>query len=187
MPRYYTYLISSLPTLQFGISPPLPMEEFLVMLAGFIPQNELAVFEKLALDEKQIELSQIETIRRYLAFDTALRNHLVRLRSTTGDISPEKHLRSQEELIDQRIEQYALEAYKSDSLLESEEVLDLARFRYLEETGTGHIFDYDSLLIYAMKLKILLKWYQINEADKNMIFNTTIASFNLKDLPISRS
>jgi hypothetical protein len=187
MPRYYTYLISSLPSLQYATIPPLSMGDYLRMLAGFIPENELATLHKFASEEGSDALMAVETIRRYFAFDTALRNHLVRLRSTARDISPEKYVRPREELIDQSIEQYALEAYKSDAPLESEKVLDLARWGYLEEMGTGHIFDYEALLIYAMKLKILLKWHMITEADKNMIFNATIASFNLKDLPISRS
>jgi hypothetical protein len=187
MARYYTYLISSLPTLQFGMTPPLAMADFLGMLAGFIPEDELTILHQFAWGETPGDLSKIETIRRYFAFDTALRNHLARLRSNARDVAPEKYVRSREELIDQRVEQYALEAHKSDTPLESEKILDMARFGDLEEMGTGHIFDYDALLIYAMKLKILLKWQMIAEADKNVIFHKTVESFNLKDLPISRS
>lgn len=157
------------------------------MLEGFISNSELEILQRLTLLESTDELPDVETIRRYFAFDTSFRNHLVRLRSADREISPEKYVRSLEEVIDQRIEQYALEAYKSESTLESEKIADLARWNYLDEMGTGHIFDYEALLIYTMKLKILLKWHTINESDKKSIFNATVASFNLQSLPLSRS
>jgi hypothetical protein len=186
MSRYYSYLLSSLPVLQFGMNPPFAMDSYLEMLPGFLPEDEMDAIRKFAREDVISLSDDIPAIREYQSFDTALRNHVVRLRCIDLDVAPEKHLRLREEISDQWIEQYALEAYKSVSPLESERILDQARWRCLDEIASGHIFDFPTLVIYAMKLRILVKWHEIAVADTNMIFNRTISSFNLKDLPISR-
>jgi len=187
MPGYYSYLVSSLPTLQFGMPPPFLMEDYLLMMEGFIPGNEVETIHQFVLEQYSPELLKVKMIADFFACEAAIRNHLARLRSADRDISPEKFVRSLEVLIDQRMEQSALDAYKTENLLESEKMLDLARWKYLDELATGHVFDFNTLLIYAMKLRILRKWQVITEADKNMIFNATVESFKLQDVPISRS
>ena len=187
MSGYYSYIISGLPALHFGMIPPFSLEEFLNKLRGFIPEDEQETIRKFAQGNMTEMAGEEPTVRTFVAFETALRNHLVRLRSVDRNVSAEKYLKSREEKIDQRIDQYALEAYKSTDPLESERTLDQARWVCLAEMESGHIFDFSALLIYAMKLRILVKWQTIGMVDTTAIFNATLSSFNLKDLPISRS
>ena len=187
MSRYYSYLLSSLPVLNFGMLPPIDTDYFLDVLKDFLPENELDAIKKFAREDVLSLQLDIPLIVAFQSFDTALRNHLVRLRSIDRNTAPEKYLQSREERIDQRIEQYVLEAYKSVDPVEAERILDMARWNFLSEMATGHIFDFPALLVYTMRLRILEKWQSITSADTNIVFNTTLSSFNLKDLPISRS
>jgi hypothetical protein len=187
MSRYYSYLLSSLPVLNFGMTPPIDMDYYIEILQDFLPKIELDAIKKFALEDVIYLQMDVPVIRSFQSFDTALRNHLVRLRCIDLNVAPERYLQLREERIDQRIEQYVLEAYKDTDPVESERILDMARWNFLNEMATGHIFDFTALLIYTMKLRILEKWRTIAAADTDMIFNTALSSFNLKDLPISRS
>ena len=187
MSRYYSYLLSSLPLLNYGMTPPIDMDYFLGILKDFIPENEVDTISRFAREDVINLQTDVPVIRSFQSFDAALRNHLVRLRCIDRNAAPEKYLQRREERIDQRIEQYVLEAYKSTDPVESERILDMARWNFLTEMATGHIFDFPALLVYTMKLRILEKWQTIAASDTDMIFNTTLSSFNLQDLPVSRS
>lgn len=187
MSGYYSYILSGFPALHFGMIPPFSLDDFISKLRGFVPEDEQVIIRKYVLGNIPEIVGEEPTVCTFIAFETALRNLLVRLRSVDRNISPEKYLKSREEKIDQRIDQYALEAHKCVDPLESEKILDRARWSCLTEMESGHIFDFPALLIYAMKLRILVKWQTIGMVDTTAIFNTTLSSFNLKALPISRS
>ncbi|NLN60793.1 MAG: DUF2764 family protein [Deltaproteobacteria bacterium] len=187
MSGYYSYILSTLPGLHYGMNPPFSMEDFIKKLTGFIPEDEQRTIREYATEKVDVPSATEPVGRMFAAFETTLRNHLVRLRSTDLGVSPEKYLKSREEKIDQRIERYASEAYKNQDPLESERILDQTRWNCLEEMESGHIFNFSALLIYTLKLKILLKWHVIDTADKAAVFNETLSSFNLKELPINRS
>ncbi|MDD5512600.1 MAG: DUF2764 family protein, partial [Candidatus Omnitrophica bacterium] len=43
------------------------------------------------------------------------------------------------------------------------------RWAFLEELNTGHYFDFEVLIIYALKLLLLEKWLRIQGADKSQV------------------
>ena len=45
-----------------------------------------------------------------------------------------------------------------DEEIALEKMLDLLRWRFLEEMETGHMFDFDGLCIYKLKLSLLEKY-----------------------------
>ena len=67
-------------------------------------------------------------------------------------------------------------AYKSTSILEAEKILDQARWEFLESLSFGHYFDFDLLLGYLLKLKILERWDKVQRADKERLFNQVVVS-----------
>jgi len=93
-----------------------------------------------------------------------LRNELVHLRAVRKKISPEKYLRPSPDAPGLAIYHVATAALRSQSPLEAERLLDEARWIFLDELGCGHFFDFDALLIYALKLLILERWDKINKA-----------------------
>ena len=169
MPKFYTYLISSLPVLNFGMKPPLSFERFLKVCQGFISEEDFLLLNNLPLtiDEYCKRVSH-PTIERWLAFDTALRNELVKIRAHNKKIDEAKYLRG-ETYSDMAISHTAMSSHRSASILEGEKILDEARWQALDDLGFGHYFDMDSLILYAYKLKILERWENIYTQDKERL------------------
>lgn len=167
MPGYYIYLISSLPMLHFGMRPPISFERFLETCKGLVSEN----------DSEKIGTAPIFTIKigavPIFAFDTNLRNALVRIRAARKRIDPDKYLRG-DGCEEPSIATIAMNAYKNPSILESEEMLDRERWRALDELEAGHYFDLDFLIVYALKLLMLERWERVRTADAGLLLEETI-------------
>ena len=107
-------------------------------------------------------------IEKWLAFDTALRNELAKIRGQSKKIDAAKYLRG-ENPVDVAISHTAVSGQRSASILEGEKILDEARWQVLDDLGFGHYFDMDSLILYAYKLKILERWEKIHTQDKERL------------------
>ena len=169
MPKFYTYLISSLPVLNFGMKPPFSFERFLEICRPFISEEDFLLLSNLpvTIDDYGKSVSH-PVIEKWLAFDTALRNELVKIRGQSKKIDATKYLRG-ENPIDVVISHTAMSSHRSGSVLEGEKILDEARWQVLDDSGFGHYFDMDSLILYAYKLKILERWEKIYTQDKERL------------------
>ncbi|MCX5666448.1 MAG: DUF2764 family protein [Candidatus Omnitrophica bacterium] len=155
MSGYYIYLISSLPVLHFGTKPPFGMEKFFSMCAGLISSDDLEALKSSLKDDGE---------DRYHDFETALRNELVKIRAQRKHLDASKYLR-RDGYADGWISHIASGAYRNPSVIDREKMLDLDRWRFLDELSIGHYFDMDILMIYARKLSILEKWERVRTAD----------------------
>lgn len=174
MAEYYTYLISSLPTLTFGSKPPFSLEVFMQKCASFIPEAELEIIKQ-AVSQGAFTLKDDgrEVLKKWRYFDINLRNELSKVRAARKKVDSSKYLRHGEYFEPQIIHIAAL-ALRNPSIFEAERALDLERWRLLDELSFGHYFDFDALLIYALKLKILERWLKIEIADKERIIKETV-------------
>ncbi|HNW38806.1 MAG TPA: DUF2764 family protein [Candidatus Omnitrophota bacterium] len=176
MPAYYTFLISSLPLLNFNAKPPLNLENFFARCKNLIPDQELEILIRSCQQDVYALGPQARvSLRRWGDFETTLRNELVRARAARKKIDPLKFLRLPDEPQTQ-ISHLAAAAYRSSSILEAEQILDQARWNFLEDLSFGHYFDFDYLLIYGLKLKILERWDKIKKSDKEYLFNSVVAN-----------
>lgn len=165
MPSRYTYLISSLPTLHFGIRPVFSFEKFIAYCQRFTSEADTEILKKASITgEYDIEAAH-PMLKKWQEFDTALRNELVKIRASRKHIEPAKYLR-RDRFPREFITHIAISAHRSPSLLEAEKILDQERWRCLDEFSFGHYFDLDFLIIYALKLLILERWEKINTQDK---------------------
>lgn len=163
---YYTYLISSLPMLRFGAKPPFSFEKFLNITSESVSENDIKAIKTCAgIDESIYDKTQ-STLGKWRAFETTLRNALVKIRASRKHIDPDKYLRHDKHE-DPYINNIAMNAYKNPSILESEKILDEERWHALEELSLGHYFDLDFLIVYANKLLILEKWERVRTSDKS--------------------
>ncbi len=165
MPGAYTYLISSLPMLQFGEKPGFTPERFLAMCKDLIPEKDSRVLElcgKETLLEKKIKLP---TLKMWIEFEIGLRNELVKIRAGRKKIEPAKYLRSDGNS-ESSLYHIAMNSHRIPALLESEKFLDQERWRKLDELSFGHYFDLETLIIYCLKLNILWRWENIARADR---------------------
>lgn len=119
-----------------------------------LPETKDAVFERI----------KNNIVKRWVAFDTMLRNELVKIRASHKHIEPSGYLR-RDEYSGQAIPHIAHTASRNTSILERERFLDKERWNVLSELETGHYFDADFLIIYAYKLKILERWERIRQAE----------------------
>jgi hypothetical protein len=166
MSGYYIYLISSLPMLHFGAKPPFTMENFFSVCAELISADDL--------DAVKNSLKDFGT-GGYHDFETALRNELVRIRAQRKHLDASKFLRS-DGYADQRISHIAAGACRNPSVIDQERMLDLDRWRFLDELSIGHYFDIESLMIYARKLSILEKWERVRAADANKLLEEALTA-----------
>src|SRR3989338_12644 len=174
MPAYYTYFISSLPMLHFGMKPPFSFERFLKMCEGLILEQDIYILKNLPMREGDFNPSAHNPIiQAWFAFDTALRNELVKIIAQHKHIDPLKYLR-QCLRADFLLGHIALAAHRNPSLVEGEKSLDEARWKALDEFESGHYFDTAFLLVYGYKLKLLERWDRINTADKTKLLEETL-------------
>lgn len=165
MSGYYTYLISSLPLLQFGAKPPLGMEKFLSICSDLIAEEDMRALKDSLKDEGDTG---------YQDFEVALRNELVRIRAQRKHLDASDFLRM-DGYADQWISHIAAGACRNPSIIDAEKELDMDRWRFLDELSVGHYFDLELLMIYARKLSILEKWERVRAADTNKLLEEAIA------------
>ena len=110
---------------------------------------------------------------RYNDFETALRNELVKIRAQRKHLDPSKFLR-RDGYADQWVSHIASGAARNPSVTEQERLLDMDRWRFLEELSIGHYFDIEMLMIYARKLSILEKWERVRTANANRLLEEAL-------------
>jgi len=158
--------------LHFGAKAPFSFEEFLGMCEGVVSENDIEIIEACKTSTSRPDEHQ-ETLQKWYAFDTALRNALVRIRAARKHKNPDKYLRP-DGYQDPHMANLAMNAYKNPSILESEKILDKEKWQALDELLSEHHFDIDALIIYAHKLLILEKYGKINAADKSGLLEKII-------------
>lgn len=165
MDAYYEYLMASLPQLQFGMPAPLGMDRLLEICAASVPERDRQIIRDIVDPFLLERVIGQPTLDAWIAFETALRNELVRIRASRRKVDPAKYLR-RDGTGDPALYHLALHAHRIPALLESERFLDAERWKKLDHLGLGHYFDLDALVVYALKLSILIRWDRIGKLDK---------------------
>ncbi len=166
MSGYYTYLLSSLPMLHFGARPPFGMENFFSMCKELVSPEDLKALKSSLTDGAD---------GPYQDFETALRNELVKIRAHRKHLDASVFLRRDGDA-DQWISHIAAGACRNQSVMDAERMLDLDRWRFLDELSTGHYFDIEALMIYARKLSILERWERVRVADAGKLLEEVLKS-----------
>jgi hypothetical protein len=175
MGSYYTYLISSLPALNFGSRPPFGAVEFIDKCAGLVAQPGIELLRRIAETEGYfLDCSASGVLGEWSGFETALRNELARLRAGRKKTDAAKFVRLPDNP-DAHTSHVAMTAYRSLSMLEAEKIMDQARWEFLDALAFGHYFDFDFLVVYILKLKILERWDKIQKADKEKLFKQAVS------------
>lgn len=177
MADFYPYLISSLPTLQFGMKPPFSFEQFLETCHRFIPEKDYQILSTLPQPEHYSERGRRHHfLEQWIQFDTSLRNEIVKVRAGR------RHIEAATAATYLRPDSYTGPspapvigaATMSSSLLEGEKVLDETRWKMLDELARAHYFDLEALISYAYKLLILHRWERIRSADAILLLRDAL-------------
>jgi hypothetical protein len=135
------------------------------MCHGLIPSADEAQIKLCATDAYLEQPTDDPTLAQWRAFETGLRNELARIRAVRRKADAQKYLRpnagQQEQLF-----HIAMASHRVASFIDSEKFLDRERWLKLDELAFGHYFDRAALIVYALKLRILLRWDVVERADK---------------------
>jgi hypothetical protein len=164
MAAYYTYFISSLPMLRFGSKSALSLKDFLTRCAELIGDKECQLIRKaVSTDGFKLEGNLPQALLRWKEFDFSLRNELAKARSLRKKTEAARFLRPGGKT-EMRIAHLAQSAFRQANILEGERYLDNGRWQELDEIASGHYFDLEFLLAYALKLAILERWSLIGSS-----------------------
>jgi len=160
--------------LSFFTRAPFSLEVFFMKCKNLIPEKEFEILSSVGQQDLSVlNIQSIDSLKQWGNFEIALRNELARARSARKKIDSLKFLRLPDSA-QAEISHLAMAAYRSISILEAEKILDQGRWNFLENLSIGHYFDFDYLLVYALKLKILERWDKIQNADKEYLLNAAI-------------
>ena len=169
MADFYPYLIASLPMLHFGMKPPLSFERLIEVCLPFMPEKDFQVLRSLPGPEQYSEKEKYHRIvQKWIEFDGALRNELVRIRATQKQIEPVTYLRPNLEN-SSSFNPALMAVNMATTMIDTEKTLDETRWKALEDLASGHFFDLYFLITYALKLLILLRWENIRRADGTIL------------------
>jgi len=144
------------------------------MCRTFIPEKDFQLLSALPQAEQySINGKSDRIIQRWIEFDRALRDELVRIRATRRHLDPATYLRP-DGYGGPSLAPVAMAATVNASILDAEKALDEARWKALEELATGHYFDLDFLVTYAYKLLILQRWENIRSADGKILLERAL-------------
>lgn len=152
--------------LHFDMKPPFSFGQFLDTCRGFMSERDYQVLSTLPHPAQYSDDARLHpVVKRWIQFDSALRNELVKLRAGRKHVDPAAYLRS-EGYTGPSLAPVASAANMAPSLLEGEKTLDEIRWKMLDELAIAHYFDLDVLITYAYKLLILQRWENIRSGKR---------------------
>jgi len=153
MKEQYYYVITSLPSLSLSEELPVWKDDFLANCEKYLKKTDFNILESISLFDVEKDEAFFDIVRRFFGWERGVRNALVRLRAEKLGLKPDEFVRG--EIVDHSQTLLAEEAFNTDSPLMAEEILNRARWRYLDELEFGHYFDIERLVVFFIKLQIL--------------------------------
>ncbi len=152
MSQYY-YAVASLPMLFYETDKAPEIEDFLTLAREQLTAADYQLLLAAGSPLQEPSKAPCALLQSWRGWESALRNELVRLRAKRKGEEAEPHLVEAPEIVG--LEEVARSAFTQDSPLAAEEVLNRARWNYLDELEVGHYFDLERLILYYLRLRLL--------------------------------
>lgn len=152
MAQYY-FAASFLPFLSYDTEKTITIDDFIELCRDQCTEKDWLVIKRTNINELEYGVPSCSTLEKWITWEINLRNELVRHRAANKKSDPALYLREAAETIDLSV--IAQNAFGQESPLAAEEILNRARWSYLDELEFGHYFDIDRLVVYSLKLQIL--------------------------------
>jgi len=165
----YYYFAASLPMIEFGMKLPVSILEFLLDSERLLSAGDFADMQKALSEEPPAQTARNALLRKWIQFLHHFRNEMVWFRATQANQDPLDHMRG-ERTTELFVREALNQAGKSADPLTAEKILGRALWQKLDELLQGHYFDFEFLIIYGMKLKILDRFRQIESPRGEEIF-----------------
>lgn len=160
MGRDYYYLSASLPTLNFTQSPPLTLETFLAECEKLMaPDDHQKMLRALSGEEPKGRVGT-DVYGRWISFNRDFKNEMAYFRAKRAGKDPSKYVRGERNAGSSLIDA-VLRASKAEDPLSAERILDQVRFEFLEQLAMGQFMNFEYLLTYGLKLKMMTRYARI--------------------------
>ena len=165
MGRNYYYFAATLSLLIWEGKPPLAVNDFLADAQRLMSFEDYDLISALLADDdrKYFLKTGNQAVCAWAEFDRTFRNETAWVRAQAAGKDPSVYLRGERGL-EPRWSERIYEASRASDPLAAEKILDFARWQFLEELGAGHYFDFEFLMVYALKLKILQRYQKIHSS-----------------------
>ncbi|MBI5150240.1 MAG: DUF2764 family protein [Candidatus Omnitrophica bacterium] len=165
MGSFYYYFVASLPQLFLDGKMPIDVKAFQEDCRRLLSEKDYTLMQRLwTPEEGEFSGTGNHVLDAWLTFERGFRNELAWERADHLNKDPMKYLRGPRTFLSTYLEDIQ-RALKMDDLLQAEETLSKARWRFLDELGTGHYYDLESLFIYYLKLTILQRYQEYRSSE----------------------
>ncbi len=155
MPQYY-FEIAYLPHLTYDAEAFMTLDSFRELCRERCTKHHFSIIENTNIFNYEEEKPSCESHKKWIEREVYLRNTLVNLRAAKKGIDPVEYIKDTPEYEDiMDIQNITQEAFGQDSPLEAEDILNQARWDFLDEIEKYHYFDIEKMVIYYLKLQIL--------------------------------
>ena len=177
MSQYY-FVVSSLPLLRYDEPPPFSLGHFLGLCREWLGTTSNSMVAAAELKELKAAAGASSVLDSWRVWETNLRNELAKIRAQRKGVDPFSYLAECQWVMG--LADLAQEAMGAGSPLEAENVLDRARWRYLEELEVGHHFDTEKLVLYSLKLQLLQRRALFQRDEGEQQFSQIIKDLSAK-------
>lgn len=165
---FYGFFYATLPTLNCGVPAEISLEEFDRMVRSEMSEKN---FSRLCSWDDRENTPKVEIYRKMRDFDRFLKLRIAEKRQeklgTSFVLPPVDEFHSEVD--------FALPgAAASDDPLERERMIDLIRWRKIDDLEAGHELDFIALCCYRMRLASLEKYRKRSSGEGNSIFETAV-------------
>lgn len=162
--------------LHFYGKPPLPHPEFVERCTLSLSSRDLLQLRLARIDIEDIPPEKVsnDLLNRWISFESTLRNEIAKIRSKALQIPEEKYLRL-ESAFDPGALPLVHQAIETPSPHKAEIELLKIRWDFLTHHEAGHYFDLTALIIYGLKLQLLGRMQNFEEAKGQQILEQFVA------------
>lgn len=150
---YYYFIISSLPHLSYGMSDFPSLEDFLGICRENIAKKDFEVLVSANIFKIEYDDFSNEVLKKWYSWESNFRNQLAFLRAVKKQEDPGTYIHISLDELEVGI--ISNEAFKEESPLIAEDIINRARWSFLEDMEFSHYFDFEKLIIYYLKLQVL--------------------------------
>jgi len=161
--------------LNFYGKPPLPYPEYVEQCTLWLSSRDLLQIRLARIDVEEIPPEKVynDLLNRWISFENTLRNELVKIRSKALQIPEAKYLRS-ESAFDPSARPRVNQVFNIRSPHQAEIALLKIRWDFLTHYEAGHYFDLTALIIYGLKLQLLERMQNFDEAKGRQILDQIV-------------
>lgn len=155
----YYYFGASLPSVLFDSKAPLSLDDFLDNCRRLMARGHYETIQAVLAGGTPETSSR--TVQACLEFEHILKNELAFHQAHKAGKSPDGYVRGNRSF--QTGVKLAIDAAKSaKNPLEAEKAIDRSRWEFYETMQIGHHYDFEYILLYGLKLKILERYHHVH-------------------------